>query len=128
MWQGFYIGRQASYGSADMDFKNSGKDLLERLLNHIDLESQFNLSSGTSSNRNSGFGAFLGYNVQIEDAVFGVEPITSMVNSLVPRAAVRADRSATQPIIGRRRSYNRTPLCKSRILARFGFAGDDDLR
>nr|WP_244374932.1 outer membrane beta-barrel protein [Nitrobacter winogradskyi] len=77
VWQGFYIGGQASYGSADMDFKNSGKDLLERLLNHVDVESQFNLSSwplgGTSSNRNSGFGGFLGYNLQMEDVVFGVE-------------------------------------------------------
>ena len=77
VWQGFYIGGQASYGSADMDFKNSGKELLERLLNNIDVEGQYHLSTwplgGTSSNRNSGFGGFLGYNVQMEDVVFGVE-------------------------------------------------------
>ncbi|EAQ35796.1 hypothetical protein NB311A_05248 [Nitrobacter sp. Nb-311A] len=77
VWQGFYIGGQASYGSADMDFKNSGKDLLERLLNNLDVEGQYHLSTwplgGTSSNRSSGFGGFLGYNVQMEDAVFGVE-------------------------------------------------------
>ena len=30
-WQGVYIGGQASYGAADMDFTNSGKDLLEKL-------------------------------------------------------------------------------------------------
>lgn len=77
VWQGFYIGGQASYGSADMDFKNSGKELLERLLNNIDVESQYHLSGWplgqTTSTRNEGFGGFLGYNLQMEDVVFGVE-------------------------------------------------------
>ena len=45
VWQGFYIGGQASYGSADMDFKNSGKELLERLLNNIVVEGQYHLST-----------------------------------------------------------------------------------
>ena len=37
-WQGFYIGGQASYGAADMDFTNSAQDLLKKLLNNIDVE------------------------------------------------------------------------------------------
>ena len=43
-WQGFYIGGQASYGAADMDFTNSGQDLLKKLLNNVDVEQQFNIS------------------------------------------------------------------------------------
>ena len=46
-WQGFYVGGQASYGAADMDFTNSGQDLLKKLLNNIDIEQQFNRASTT---------------------------------------------------------------------------------
>jgi outer membrane immunogenic protein len=76
-WQGFYIGGQASYGAADMDFTNSGQDLLKKLLNNIDVENQFNISSWPlqekTSTQNSGFGGFLGYNAQWTDVVVGVE-------------------------------------------------------
>lgn len=77
VWEGFYIGGHASYGSGDMDFKDSGKGLLERLLNNIDVEAQYNLSKwplgGKTSTQNSGFGGFLGYNLQSDDVVYGVE-------------------------------------------------------
>src|SRR6266403_4743316 len=44
-WQGAYIGGQASYGAADMNFANSGQDLLKKLLNNIDVEDKFNISA-----------------------------------------------------------------------------------
>jgi outer membrane immunogenic protein len=76
-WQGFYIGGQASYGAADMDFTNSGQDLLKKLLNNVDVEQQFNISSWPlqhkTNTQNSGFGGFLGYNAQWTDVVVGVE-------------------------------------------------------
>src|ERR1700759_1269428 len=76
-WQGFYIGGQASYGAADMDFTNSGQDLLKKLLNNLDVEQQFNISSwplqNKTSTQNSGFGGFAGYNAQWTDVVVGVE-------------------------------------------------------
>jgi opacity protein-like surface antigen len=76
-WQGFYIGGQASYGAADMDFTNSGQDLLKKLLNNVDVEQQFNISSWPlqhkTSTQNSGFGGFAGYNAQWTDVVVGVE-------------------------------------------------------
>src|SRR5258708_27704906 len=75
-WQGFYIGGQASYGAADMDFTNSGQDLLKKLLNNVDVEQQFNISSwplqSKTSTQNSGFGGFAGYNAQGTDVVAGV--------------------------------------------------------
>src|SRR4029078_12005411 len=43
-WAGVYIGGLVAHGAADMDFPNSGQDLLARLLNNLDLESQFNIS------------------------------------------------------------------------------------
>src|SRR3954453_20649891 len=76
-WQGFYAGGQASYGAADMDFTNSGQDLLKKLLNNIDVEQQFNISSWPlqqkTNTQNSGFGGFFGYNAQWTDVVVGVE-------------------------------------------------------
>ncbi len=76
-WQGFYIGGQASYGAADMDFTNSGQDLLKKLLNNVDIEQQFDISSWPmqqkTNTQNSGFGGFFGYNAQWTDVVVGVE-------------------------------------------------------
>jgi outer membrane immunogenic protein len=76
-WQGFYVGGQASYGAADMDFTNSAQDLLKKLLNNVDVESQFNISSWPllekTNTQNSGFGGFAGYNAQWTDVVAGVE-------------------------------------------------------
>src|SRR5437868_9044531 len=76
-WQGAYIGGQASYGAADMDFTNSGQDLLKKLLNQVDVEEKFKISEWPLqtkvSTRNSGFGGFVGYNAQWTDVVAGVE-------------------------------------------------------
>ncbi|MEA2838580.1 MAG: outer rane immunogenic protein [Bradyrhizobium sp.] len=76
-WQGVYLGGQASYGAADMDFTNSGQDLLAKLLNNIDVEQEFNISKWPlqqkTSTQNNGFGGFFGYNAQWTDVVVGVE-------------------------------------------------------
>jgi len=76
-WSGVYVGGQAAYGVADMDFTNSGQDLLAKLLNNVDVQQQFNLSQwpvgGTAHARNSGFGGFVGYNWQWTDALIGLE-------------------------------------------------------
>jgi outer membrane immunogenic protein len=76
-WGGGYIGGHASHGAADMDFTNSGQDLLAKLLNNVDLETQFNISKwpllSKSHMQSSGFGGFMGYNFQFSEAVIGVE-------------------------------------------------------
>ncbi len=76
-WGGGYIGGHASHGAADMDFTNSGQDLLAKLLNNVDLEAQFNISKwpllGKDHMQSSGFGGFIGYNFQFSEAVIGVE-------------------------------------------------------
>ena len=76
-WSGVYAGAQASHGAADMDFTNSGQDLLAKLLNNLDLESQFNISKwpvlGKAHMQNSGFGGYVGYNFQWSEAIVGLE-------------------------------------------------------
>lgn len=76
-WGGAYIGGHVSHGAADMDFTNSGKDLLEKLLNNVDLQTQFNISDwpvgGKAHAQASGVGGFIGYNYQFTEAVIGIE-------------------------------------------------------
>ena len=76
-WGGGYIGGHASHGAADMDFTNSGQDLLAKLLNNVDLESQFDISKwpllGKAHMQSSGYGGFIGYNFQFTEAIIGVE-------------------------------------------------------
>jgi opacity protein-like surface antigen len=76
-WAGVYAGGHAAYGAADMDFSNSGQDLLAKLLNNVDIQQQFNISQwpvgGTAHARGSGYGGFVGYNFQWTEALIGVE-------------------------------------------------------
>lgn len=76
-WEGFYIGGQASYGTADMNFVNSNQSLMRSLLNNVDVEAEYKISEwpllGKSSQSNSGIGGFIGYNMQWEDSILGIE-------------------------------------------------------
>jgi opacity protein-like surface antigen len=78
IWQGYYVGGQAGYGSTDMNFANSHSGITARILANTAIESgmgvsQWPLALGKTSQRNSAFGAFAGYNGQWEDVVLGVE-------------------------------------------------------
>jgi len=76
-WEGFYVGGQAGYGVTDSDFTNSTKDLTAKMLANTTIENQFSISSwplmSSASNHNKAFGGFVGYNMQWENAVVGVE-------------------------------------------------------
>jgi opacity protein-like surface antigen len=74
-WNGFYAGAHAGYSSHDFDFKRTTIGLQEYILRESVLAQtvgQWQLL-GTSNTRGSGFGGFVGYNAQFEDAVLGVE-------------------------------------------------------
>jgi opacity protein-like surface antigen len=76
-WQGFYVGAQAGYGSADMNFAGSNDELIARALgpNNIllDVATSVSQAHGKVSVRQTTFGGFVGYNGQWDDAVLGVE-------------------------------------------------------
>ena len=59
-WAGVYIGGQVTHGAADMNFTNSGQDLLAKVLNNVDLETQFDISKwpllSTAHMQSSGYG------------------------------------------------------------------------
>jgi outer membrane immunogenic protein len=78
VWQGFYVGGQAGYGSSDENFNGSTSNMIAALLNDTVIEnemgvSQWNLGLGKQSARTTGFGGFTGYNSQWDDVVIGLE-------------------------------------------------------
>ncbi len=76
-WNGFYVGGQAAYGSADMNFAGSNDALTAKALgpNNIlqDVVSSLTQAGGKLSLRQAAFGGFVGYNGQWDDVVLGLE-------------------------------------------------------
>jgi outer membrane immunogenic protein len=76
-WQGFYVGGQAGYGTADMTFSGSTASIANSLLANTVLNPGGAISSlplgGKVSVHGDGFGGFAGYNSQWTDVVLGVE-------------------------------------------------------
>jgi outer membrane immunogenic protein len=78
IWQGFYVGGQAGYGSSDANLTGSTATLADKALanNIINSEmgvSRWDLALGRDSSRTAGYGAFGGYNWQWTDAVLSFE-------------------------------------------------------
>lgn len=77
-WQGFYVGGQFGYGAADMNFTGSNSAMTARLLANTVIENGMQVSGwplfmGRTSERNTGYGGFAGYNSQWGDVVLGLE-------------------------------------------------------
>jgi outer membrane immunogenic protein len=76
-WQGFYIGGQGAYGTSNMNFTGSTKNVAAHLLSGLEMEAEQQVSSwpimGKVSAHGNGFGGFTGYNSQWTDVVVGVE-------------------------------------------------------
>jgi len=76
-WSGFYIGGQAGYGVAGLDFVNSTTDLVAHMLRDSELETEQRPENWTVLGRNQtgsfSFGGFLGYNIGWESVILGAE-------------------------------------------------------
>jgi opacity protein-like surface antigen len=77
VWQGYYLGAQAGYGSSDENFTGSTQPQIARLLALTTIENEFKVSQwplmGKASQRSTSFGGFFGYNSQWDDVVLGAE-------------------------------------------------------
>jgi outer membrane immunogenic protein len=83
-WSGFYFGGDISLGSATSDFSTATRPLVEFSLQHLTVEDQARPSDFQVLRRGSavaaGGGAFLGYNMQWQDLVTGVEATYTHTN------------------------------------------------
>lgn len=76
-WGGFYGGGQVGYGASYMDFSKAG-----RSINAFDPNASFTAPFGSVSNwvslgndtgKAATYGAFIGYNLQLDDLILGIE-------------------------------------------------------
>jgi outer membrane immunogenic protein len=83
-WSGFYVGGQATYSSGGADFGNATQPLVAFILRDTFIEQNFGVSHwttlGKSDHNSTGFGGFVGYNTQWENAVLGIEASYTRTN------------------------------------------------
>ena len=83
-WSGFYVGGAFSYGSATSDFSTATRPLVHFSLQHTTIEDQAQPSTFEVLGRGSavapGVGGFVGYNMQWQDLITGVEATYTHTN------------------------------------------------
>jgi outer membrane immunogenic protein len=76
-WEGFYAGGQVSYSSLQSDFSGATQPLIAFSLRNSTLESQMMPDQwpvlGSRATGAAGFGGFVGYNFQWDNAIIGLE-------------------------------------------------------
>ena len=76
-WEGAYVGGHLSFGNSSVDFSHATQPMLAVSLRNLTFETEFKASSvtvlGMTDTNSAGVGGFVGYNVQFDDAVVGVE-------------------------------------------------------
>jgi outer membrane immunogenic protein len=83
-WDGWYVGGQIGYSSADIDLSHAPKALTDFTLRNGVLQEPVSHWQLLSKNhaQATGFGAFVGRNFQYDDLVFGIEANYNYINSL----------------------------------------------
>jgi opacity protein-like surface antigen len=83
-WDGLYAGGHVDYVSGGADFGTATQPLVAYILRNTFIEDNFGVSNwtvlGKSNSSGTGFGAFLGYNTQWNQAVLGLEANYTKVN------------------------------------------------
>ncbi|MEZ5787905.1 MAG: outer membrane beta-barrel protein [Xanthobacteraceae bacterium] len=86
-WDGVYLGGHGSYSAASSDFAAGTGDLVAFILRNTTIENEAHVSEWTTLSKSStsgpGFGGFIGYNGQWDDAVVGLELNYSSVDLLM---------------------------------------------
>jgi opacity protein-like surface antigen len=83
-WSGWYVGGQAGYQSADMDFSNTATSLAAFIFRNsvlADPTSNWNVL-GPAHAQGSGFGGFIGRDWQFDEVVLGLEANYTYMNGL----------------------------------------------
>jgi opacity protein-like surface antigen len=83
-WDGLYAGGHVAYASGGADFGNATQPLVAFILRNTFIENTFGVSSwttlGKQDSNGTGFGGFVGYNTQWNQAVLGLEATYTKMN------------------------------------------------
>lgn len=98
-WEGWYVGGQVGYSSADIDFGHAPKSLTNFMLRNTILQAPIADWSLLPKNhaQATGFGGFIGRNYQWNDIVLGVEANYNYVGNLASSASDSMSRSIVNP-------------------------------
>jgi opacity protein-like surface antigen len=82
-WDGWYVGGQIGYSSADMDFSHASRGMTNFILRNSVLQEPVSQWAVLSKNhaQATGFGGFVGRNFQWTDVVLGVEANYNYMNN-----------------------------------------------
>jgi outer membrane immunogenic protein len=91
-WAGFYVGGQVGQSSTEMNFAGATEELVSFLLRNSSLEREQRPSEwatlGKATPSGVSYGAFVGYNVQFSDVVFGIDLHYNRANNFKGQAPV----------------------------------------
>src|SRR5882757_8565573 len=98
-WDGWYVGGQVGYTSANMDFSHATKSLTNFIERNSVLQDPISQWQTLSRNdaQSIGFGAFVGRNFQYEEIVFGVEANYNYMNKLASSSTDSLSRMIVNP-------------------------------
>jgi outer membrane immunogenic protein len=93
-WDGFYVGGQFGFATSDIDFSHAPKTMTDFMLRNSILQAPVGGWSLLPKNQvqSTGFGAYVGKNWQIYDAVMGVEANYSYMNNISSTASDSMER------------------------------------
>jgi outer membrane immunogenic protein len=88
-WDGFYVGGQFGFATTDVDFSHAPKTMTDFMLRNSILQAPVGGWALLPSNhvQSTGFGAYVGRNWQLYDAVFGVEANYSYMKNISSSAS-----------------------------------------
>jgi outer membrane immunogenic protein len=98
-WDGWYVGGQVDYSSANIDLSHAPASLTNFLLRDTVIQqpvSSLGLFSAQHAQA-TGFGAFVGRNFQTDDLVYGIEANYVYINSLATSATAGMARRMDNP-------------------------------
>jgi opacity protein-like surface antigen len=99
-WDGWYVGGQVDYSTANVDLSHAPASLTGFLLRNTVIQQpvgQFGLFSASQHTQSSGFGAFVGRNYQWDDIVYGIEANYFYVNNIFASSTASMARRLDNP-------------------------------
>ncbi|MCJ2108687.1 outer membrane beta-barrel protein [Methylobacterium sp. E-041] len=76
-WSGVYVGGHGGYSTTSFNFGSAGQSDIAHILRTSTIQNEFDVSRWNTLRpgraHDVSFGGFAGYNIQIDDAIFGIE-------------------------------------------------------